>query len=112
MLARSSFAIYMTFNRYRTCRARVCAITIIERAMDYTRCSDKPSHERKCYFFFLSSFSHHLLGTLIIIKLIYLIDEVVKIIAISGERCSFMRNLGMEEEGESEEMQQKRNVDI
>lgn len=62
--------------------------------------------------FFLSSFSHHLLGTLIIIKLIYLIDEVVKIIAISGERCSFMRNLGMEEEGESEEMQQKRNVDI
>lgn len=42
----------------------------------------------------------------------YLIDEVVKIIAISGERCSFMRNLGMEEEGESEEMQQKRNVDI
>lgn len=62
--------------------------------------------------FFLSSFSHHLLGTLIIIKLMYLIDEVVKIIAISGERCSFMRNLGMEEEGKSEEMQQKRNVDI
>lgn len=90
---------------------RVCAITIIERAMDYTRSSDKPSHERKCYFF-LSSFSHHLLGTLIIIKLMYLIDEVIKIIAISGERCTSTRILGIEEEGESEEMQQKRNVHI
>lgn len=62
--------------------------------------------------FFLSSFSHRLLGTLIIIKLMYLIDEVIKIIAISGERCTFTRILGMEEEGESEEMQQKRNVHI
>lgn len=42
----------------------------------------------------------------------YLIDEVIKIIAISGERCTFTRILGMEEEGESEEMQQKRNVHI
>lgn len=57
MLARSSFTIYMRFNRYRTCRARVCAITIIERAMDYTRSSDKPSHERKCYFFLVFIFS-------------------------------------------------------
>lgn len=62
--------------------------------------------------FFLSSFSHHLLGTLIIIKLMYLIDEVIKIITISSERCTFTRILGMEEEGESEEMQQKRNVHI
>lgn len=42
----------------------------------------------------------------------YLIDEVIKIIAISGERCTSTRILGIEEEGESEEMQQKRNVHI